>query len=759
MFEITYKENALPGALIQRDKAVYDFTFEKYYQIYHRPRKDTVEYICYDSRTNRGSRILERKVPLVQEEHILIIPDILKSLRYTGDRRSDGGLKSPESLIELIFRAILPRHGYAIREPQIKMAKTICHGLSHKRVTLCEAEVGSGKTMAYLVAGFAAMSFDQSYRFQGYPVTITTSSIELQKAIMEKELPALSAMLMDYGLIGKPLTAVLRKGKDHYFCAKRYHDYMDSLQKCSLLYSKTIKEIKALKLEKTGFDLDAVPLTPYVKDRICVNGSCQGCRRARTCRYTQFLDDALDPYRFDFQITNHNLFLTSQKGRNGSTIRGGLLPFNFCIVDEAHKFPETATEVFTARLSLSEVDDYLRSIKYNTKDKDPNRRAEYSLELMKAIRLNNRFQSMFDHYKFSDRKEAKEVKIRVTTSMQETIEKLIASLSKLGGWFLPKSGNSYNTASPILEKLTAFLAGDRNTYWITYDKATKQKYLCSIPTNLDLHMQKALWCQPNTHYALTSGTMRDDSGFSFFKTELGIANFLDDHSVIEYNCDSPFQFDKNTRLYISENVPSPAIESPLYIPAVANEVVRLIRATHGHTAVLFTSYKTLTAVYDLVAQELAEYPLFMMSRKNRTAISQFKQSKNGVLFASGSMWEGVDCPGDILSSVIIVRLPFPLRSHSLENRLTEYGSTKEFINQYAVPKMIIKLRQGAGRLIRTETDTGVLAILDARAAHDGKYRSRVLAALSKYPLVSSVKEVAEYIDSVKDCSYRGEVTK
>ncbi len=188
-------------------------------------------------------------------------------------------------------------------------------------------------------------------------------------------------------------------------------------------------------------------------------------------------------------------------------------------------------------------------------------------------------------------------------------------------------------------------------------------------------------------------------------------------------------------------------------------MVRLVRAAHGHTAVLFTAYKPLVAVYGLVAKELSQYPLFMMSRNNRTIISDFKKSTNGVLFASGSMWEGVDCPGDILSSVIIVRLPFPLRTHVLDSRREQTGSMQEFLQQYAVPKMIIKLRQGAGRLIRTETDTGVIAILDGRAAKGGAYRSRVLKALEKYPLVSSVKEVASFIDSVKDQSYKGEVKK
>lgn len=184
----------------------------------------------------------------------------------------------------------------------------------------------------------------------------------------------------------------------------------------------------------------------------------------------------------------------------------------------------------------------------------------------------------------------------------------------------------------------------------------------------------------------------------------------------------------------------------------------VVKATHGHTAVLFTSYKALNAVFDLVKDDLKEYPLIKMSRSNKTAITQFKNSGNGVLFASGSMWEGVDCAGDILSSVIIVRLPFPLRSQTMEFKKMSCKNTKEFVQKYAVPQMIIKLRQGAGRLIRNETDTGILAILDARAAKGSAYRSRVMTTLGKYPRVSSIEEVTAFIDSVKDETYKKEVT-
>ena len=112
-----------------------------------------------------------------------------------------------------------------------------------------------------------------------------------------------------------------------------------------------------------------------------------------------------------------------------------------------------------------------------------------------------------------------------------------------------------------------------------------------------------------------------------------------------------------------------------------------------------------------------------------------------------------NCVGDILSSVIIVKLPFPLRTELLEQKKKECDSVSEFVQTYAVPQMVIKLRQGAGRLIRSETDTGVIAILDSRAAKGNGHRHRVLKALSKYPLVKTIEELETFIRSVKPDEY------
>ena len=601
-------------------------------------------------------------------------------------------------------------------------------------------------------------------------MTITTSSIELQKSIMEKELPALSKMLMDFGLIEKPLTAVLRKGKDHYFCPRRYREYLHSISLFPFKYSETIDRVKSLNLMNGTLDLDLVPLNPYIKARICVKGSCHNCPCADQCEYARFLETASKPYSFDFQITNHNLFLTAQKFRVEHPIKGGLPPCNFCIIDEAHKLIDAATDVFTASLNFSGVEDYINAVKHNGGN-DFKRRAEYFHLLKEAERLNRKLISMFSMYKFKSCEDVCQVRIEITELMNATIKKLITVLQKIGNWSVPKGVTGDNTAAVLVEKLSAFLLPEEsedmdakdsqdvkeNIAWINYDKSTATKTLCCMPTQMKDSLRSSLWTTFNTHFALTSGTMMDDTGFSFFKDELGITGCLDKYSVSEFSCESPFDYQNHTRLYISEDTPIPDMRDPEYIPAVAREVVKLVKATHGHTAVLFTSYKALNAVYDLVKDELREYPLIKMSRSNKTAITQFKNSGNGVLFASGSMWEGVDCAGDILSSVIIVRLPFPLRSQTMEFKKQTCGGTKEFVQKYAVPQMIIKLRQGVGRLIRSEADTGVLAILDARAAKGGAYRSRVMKTLGKYPMVSSIEEVASFIDSVKDESYKKEV--
>ncbi|MGN1128947.1 MAG: ATP-dependent DNA helicase [Candidatus Flemingiibacterium sp.] len=302
----------------------------------------------------------------------------------------------------------------------------------------------------------------------------------------------------------------------------------------------------------------------------------------------------------------------------------------------------------------------------------------------------------------------------------------------------------------ILHTLDTLISSSKILTWAETDE-NDAVTLCCCPKNVGREMYKYLWSNGH-HHILTSGTMSDGRSFEYFEKESGVDRVRKDRKQYSSTL-SPFDYAGNTRLYLPEDLPMPSDASDeKYVSAIAERITELVKVTHGHTAILFTSYRMLNAVYEKVKDRISGYELIRMTRSNRNAIRDFKKKDNVVLFASGSMWEGVDCAGDKLSSVIIVRLPFPLRSAAMEEKKSASANVSAFINEYAVPEMLIKLRQGVGRLIRCETDTGLISVLDTRAVRS-RYSERVQAVLSKYPRVENLDEIREFFHSVKHKEY------
>lgn len=268
----------------------------------------------------------------------------------------------------------------------------------------------------------------------------------------------------------------LRKGKEHYFCPKRYHEYMDSLLSYPELYSKTIQELRSADLLDKALDLDTVQLSPHIKSRVCVKGSCYDCPRTDCCKYADFIRHATNAYKFDFQITNHNLLLTTRKMRKNYSSKSGLLPCNFCIVDEAHKLAETAVDVFGCEIPFDEVGEYLYSVKYNG-GISPKDRVAYKLLLVKAEYYNKKLLSMFAHYKFKACEDICEVKIEVTPAMRDTIKKLITVLKQIGNWSVLEGATGGNTASNLTDRLS--LSWSKSTGSATTSPPTQR--LCAAP--------------------------------------------------------------------------------------------------------------------------------------------------------------------------------------------------------------------------------------------------------------------------------------
>ena len=200
-------------------------------------------------------------------------------------------------------------------------------------------------------------------------------------------------------------------------------------------------------------------------------------------------------------------------------------------------------------------------------------------------------------------------------------------------------------------------------------------------------------------------------------------------------------------------MPFPDIHDEQYIEAISREIVNLIDATFGHTLILFSSYWLMERIFYEVKQEIQSYPLFIMKRGRMDMIENFRRSGNGVLFASDSAGEGIDLPGDILSSVIIVKLPFPVPNPILEYERTKYDDFSLYVKEIITPGMIIKLRQWFGRGIRRETDTAVFSILDSRVGIYGRYRKEVLKALPDMPVVDQIGDVRRFIVKKKTEEY------
>ena len=758
MYEITTngkkKFNEYIREKIVYSDSVYDFTFENRFHIYHYKVLDEYRYVALDKRTGYGSAVINTKQPIHPNCYSALVPKILYSIKYTGDRRYLGKYSVPRNdFIDIVFRNVLPKYGYAVREEQIRLSKVMFEGLTGKRVTLSEAEVGTGKTMAYLVASLAASIYDERYSTNGNPITISTSSIELQQSIVNKEIPELSRMLMDNGMIHGPLVAVVRKGKEHFFCPARYTDFYKEISKHPRKYSETLKILGELDLMNTGLDLDEIGvLNKHIKSKICVRGSCHKCPMMKNCRYNEYIEDALHPCSCDFQITNHNMFLMAQKlGQEGRLLQKS----NFVIFDEAHKVVEAAVSVCGFTLDYADVDSYLNAIKYCVEEKGRETKRIFESFSSVAKKYNDKlFQILLGQGDEDGEDDGERVRVTINDDVVECIEKLIRALEQIDKLIRYNARYQQLKLTNLLSTLDRFANPQEVLYWLDITDREKKEYkLCGMPKTMEQDLRDMLWSQKSIQYVLTSGTMKDDTGFDYFKTELGISGYVPKAEILESSCESPFNYKEHTRLYISHKTLTPKLNDDDYIRSIANEVEKLIHATHGHTAVLFTSYKVLSAVHKLLEPKLEEYTLIKMTRSNKTAISDFKKSKNAVLFASGSMWEGVDCAGDVLSSVIIVKLPFPLRTEALEQKKANCETMSEFVHTYAVPQMIIKLRQGAGRLIRNETDTGVLAILDARASGKGSYCKRVMNALGKYPVVNSIEEIGDFIRSVKDTKY------
>lgn len=753
MFEIEIKHNDLFNDFLYRTivhkDSVYDFTFENRYLIYHINKKTVVSYMAVDMFTNESYKITSVISAEQYNENSfhMLIPDVLRSINRSSSETyialMGDNIISPIELINAIFRVVLHNSGYNIRESQIRLSIDIFNGFTQKQVSICEAGVGSGKTLAYLVAGIVARyHYKQKYQIS-LPLTISTSSIELQKTLVNKEIPNLSRLLMKYYIIPKPIDAVLRKGKENYICLRRFDDYVSKVEKFPEKYSKTLSSLYEMKGFPQGVDLDNYSLNRSVKKKINNRGGCDSCPYTRLCEYVA-MNKTFVNNDLDIQVTNHNLYLASQKAKEYA-ITSVLLPSAFVVIDEAHKFKEAAQEVFCLSLSMSDVLEYISCSKNRCSEKE--NMSKYKSHISRVVNKSKVLFDIVNEKMNVDNTDNRDGFLRLDYNIQKIIENIIYHINKIEDMKALYERRKMFQCVSLLDTLNQLLTPNK-LMWVDTDQNDRVIINCA-PVNVAQMIYEKVWNQ-NISHVLTSGTMSDGNGFDYFKFENGI-DCVADYLVLESNTKSPFNYKTNTRLYIPHNLPR--LDDSNYIKEISRLCLEIIEVTNGHTMILFTSYSTLNSVYSDLKEKLRHYEIIKTSKGYKNTINDFNKAKNAVLFALGSMWEGVNIVGDKLSSVIVVRLPFPRSSVLMEAKRKSFDDLHSYIERYCIPDMLIKLRQGVGRLIRSETDTGVITILDERMKYNNHYRDRVLNTLADYTKTDDINEVRSFFEKVKPTGY------
>ena len=632
---------------------------------------------------------------------------------------NDNRLKA-HKLIDHIFQDLLPAHGMTQRPEQIQLSHRMLDAMQDGRIALCDAGTGIGKTYAYLAAATAASAFPTGQIAR--PIIISTSSIALQNAVLTEYLPLLSCVLLADGILTKPLKAVIRKGKSHYVCDER----LDRRLRQVYPAKKNPEALTALRTLRETLDMDRVShLSGYDRERVCVPQVCD-CKQ-KDCRYQRFLKTC-DKNQFLFQICNHNLLVADAIHRSQG--RRPIFPeHSVIIVDEAHKLPEAAREMFGMTLTAGDIQSMIHQLRAERYLLAADVLAGTMGPLLRKLTQPREETEPLDAY------------LRLLTIPSRSL----LVIEKQVGRLLSAQGRRQ------LEKLrgTVSLLSSPRTNMILYtaDDGDGGTMLCATVSDLTEQMRQVLWRSEHA-FVLASGTLAVGDDFHRFRSQTGL---MDGRRVTESVSLSPFDYKRNCLLYLPQLPPSQSSET--YYDELADEIAELIRAAWGHALVLFTSYAAMSAVKDRLRERELSFPLFTLGRNAMHMTERFRQTPGAVLLATGAAWEGFDFPGDCVSLLVIPRLPFAYPDALKEKEREEYASLRQFIQNVAVPEMQIKLRQGFGRAIRTETDTCVIAILDERAGRGHRYNKAMLDALPEMRVTGSSRAVTKFLRERKPESY------
>ncbi len=643
---------------------------------------------------------------------------------------------------------ILATHlcGYESRSGQLEMATAVEQLLARSdedaqpdqaSFLAVEAETGLGKTLAYLIP--AVLS--------GNRVVVSTNTRNLQDQILQREIPLIQQS------IDPELKALCVKGRQNYLCLYRWRQLQAS-QQTDLFdedAGKTIGQWVGKTIHGDRSELTWLAASSPLWQKICcLSHFCLGttCPEATGCFLNRLRRDAAASRLL---IVNHHLLFSDLAVRK--TGYGEVLPrYETVIFDEAHHVENVATTFFGFTFSKYQIIDLTSDVERSAGIDLTGKQQQLVIKAAtRLVSATDRFTAAFPGAKGRfllqqlTQKEPEPLTCRdhLLASL-EHLEKTLDSISATEG-----SWQQYaDRALDLIARLTLIMAEHadelaednvRYTYW--YERTERNLTLFATPVDVAAELQSTLFSMAR-HCVFTSATLTAGGNFKYFLERLGLPAETPTLSLT-----SPFDYQQQTLVYI----PDAAFPEPMgtgYQQALHACMETLITHAKGRTLALFTSLAAMDQAYHYLRGRIS-YPLLVQGEApRRTLLQQFSEDTESILFAVASFWEGVDIPGESLSLVIIDKLPFEVPSDPVImariNRIKLQGGNP--FSNFQVPRAILTLRQGVGRLMRTASDRGVIAILDTRLFTKG-YGRQFLKSLPASPVTRKLDEVAAFFST------------
>ena len=617
---------------------------------------------------------------------------------------------------------------YEYRTGQMEMAELVDDAFETHHHAIVEAGTGTGKTLAYLIPAICS----------GRRVVVSTATKSLQEQLFQKDIPFLQKHF------APNLKVAVMKGRSNFLCLAK----LNQLQDQGLL--KGIEELDAFrqikdwaKLTETGdrAELRFLPDNSELWGRLDARrDTCTGqkCPSFNPCFVTGMHQRAKEA---DLIIVNHHLFFADLALKQDDF--GNILPeYSAVVFDEAHEMEDVASEYFGRQISnfrfeelARDTDQTLRLLRLGTP----------SL-LRKTQRIRERNRSFFElfppregRFSFSRNERA-----AFLEQNRETYDALVSSLKRL------ETELAAQTTKPeeltriarrsfeLRQELTFLFESNEKNFVYWYERRNKGVFLTATPIDVSQILRQRLFEQFDT-VILTSATLTVGGRFDYIRQRLGI-----DHAK-ERALPPEFDYPQQALLYLPRKMPD--VRDAGFSSKAADEIVQLLEHSQGRAFCLFTSYSQMNELFERVRSRVS-FPLLLQGTAPRSALlERFKNTEAAVLFATASFWQGVDVPGEQLSCVIVDRLPFAVPSDPIVaarvHALQEDG--RNAFAEFQVPQAVLSLKQGFGRLIRTKTDRGVLALLDTRIQRM-PYGKIFLESLPRYRVTQELTDVARFLD-------------